>query len=87
MDDAHFAADVARAAGQLLLEVRASAHETGRELGRLGDAAANTLILDRLTSERPEDAVLSEESADDLTRLDAQRVWIIDPLDGSREYG
>ncbi|WP_338893463.1 3'(2'),5'-bisphosphate nucleotidase CysQ [Rhodococcus sovatensis] len=87
MDDAHFAADVAHAAGLLLLEVRARAHETGRELGRLGDAAANTLILDRLASERPEDAVLSEESADDLTRLDAQRVWIIDPLDGSREYG
>lgn len=86
-DDAQFAADVARVAGQLLLEVQGTASETGRELGRLGDAQANTYILGRLAAERAEDSVLSEESADDLTRLEARRVWIIDPLDGSREYG
>ncbi|WP_072807104.1 3'(2'),5'-bisphosphate nucleotidase CysQ [Rhodococcoides yunnanense] len=88
-DDSTFAADVARAAGELLLEVRAreAATTTGRELGRLGDGQADELILARLRSERPEDSVLSEESADDLARLGATRVWIIDPLDGSREYG
>nr|WP_296775174.1 3'(2'),5'-bisphosphate nucleotidase CysQ [Rhodococcus sp. (in: high G+C Gram-positive bacteria)] len=86
-DDAGFAADVAREAGQLLVEVKRAAAETGRELGRLGDARANTYILERLASERPGDAVLSEESADDAVRLTAERVWIIDPLDGSREYG
>ncbi|NIL75932.1 hypothetical protein RhoFasB10_02042 [Rhodococcus sp. B10] len=86
-DDAHFAADVARAAGELLLEIRDGASVTGRELGRLGDAQANDLILARLKTDRPDDAVLSEESVDDRARLDASRVWIIDPLDGSREYG
>ncbi|MGA9873388.1 MAG: 3'(2'),5'-bisphosphate nucleotidase CysQ [Rhodococcus sp. (in: high G+C Gram-positive bacteria)] len=88
-DDALFAADVANAAGRVLLDIRAREHggATGRDLGRIGDAAANDLILSRLRNERPNDAVLSEESADDLSRLDASRVWIIDPLDGSREYG
>lgn len=88
-DDALFAAEIAEAAGRLLLDVREreSGKTEGRELGRLGDAEANTFILDRLASERSADAVLSEESADDLARLSADRVWIIDPLDGSREYG
>ncbi|MDJ0395698.1 3'(2'),5'-bisphosphate nucleotidase CysQ [Rhodococcus sp. G-MC3] len=87
IDDAIFAADVAQEAGQLLLEVKSAATETGRELGRLGDTRANTYILGRLARDRPGDAVLSEESADDSARLGAERVWIIDPLDGSREYG
>ncbi len=88
-DDARFAADVAESAGRLLLEIREREGRStqGRELGRLGDTEANALILARLASERPGDAVLSEESADDLRRLKASRVWIIDPLDGSREYG
>lgn len=88
-DDALFAADVAEAAGRLLVGVREREHgrTEGRELGRMGDAEANTYILGRLAAERPGDSVLSEESADDLVRLDAARVWIIDPLDGSREYG
>ncbi len=88
-DDARFAADLAESAGRLLLEIREREGRTtqGRELGRLGDTEADALILGRLAGERPGDAVLSEESADDLRRLDAARVWIIDPLDGSREYG
>ncbi|SNS84565.1 3'(2'),5'-bisphosphate nucleotidase CysQ [Rhodococcoides kyotonense] len=85
--DSEFAADVARAAGELLLRIRDTSDVRGRELGRLGDTQANDLILNRVRAERPGDSVLSEESADDLTRLDASRVWIIDPLDGSREYG
>lgn len=89
LDDARLAAEIASAAGELLLTVRAIDGDTliGRELGRRGDHAANTYILDRLAAARPGDAVLSEESADDPARVDADRVWIIDPLDGSQEYG
>lgn len=58
----------------------------GKNLGHDGDAAANTAILRALNDARPEDAVLSEEAADDMARLSATRVWIIDPLDGTREY-
>ena len=49
-------------------------------------ARANTLILDRLREHRPDDAVLSEEAADDLSRVRADRVWIVDPVDGTREF-
>ncbi|MEU0498322.1 3'(2'),5'-bisphosphate nucleotidase CysQ [Mycobacterium sp. NPDC006124] len=55
-------------------------------LGDAGDRTANTLILDRLHEHRPDDAVLSEEAADDLSRLGADRVWIVDPVDGTREF-
>ena len=83
--DARLAASVAEQAGRLLLEVRAAGLE-GKELGRQGDLRSNELILGRLADERPGDAVLSEESADSPARLDAERVWIVDPLDGTREY-
>lgn len=87
--DARFAVEIAVEAGELLLEIRDRELGTtdGRELGRRGDRAANTLLLDRLAARRAGDAVLSEESADDRSRLDCARVWIIDPLDGSRQYG
>ncbi len=52
-----------------------------------GDAQANVLILDALQQARPDDAILSEESADNPIRLGARRVWIVDPLDGTREFG
>lgn len=85
--DAELAAELAEQAGALLLDLR---REIGTvdpvELGNRGDQLANTFLLDRLASARPDDAVLSEESSDDLTRLVAERVWIIDPLDGTREY-
>jgi 3'(2'), 5'-bisphosphate nucleotidase len=84
--DPRLAASVAEQAGQLLLELRASGL-TGKELGAAGDARSNELILERLAAARPGDAVLSEESVDDRRRLDADRVWIVDPLDGTREYG
>src|SRR5699024_8236933 len=84
--DQRLAVDLAADAGQLLVELRTSG-PSGRELGDLGDRDANTLLLDRLAAERPGDAVLSEESGDDLARVDADRVWIIDPVDGTREYG
>ncbi|MBJ7341573.1 3'(2'),5'-bisphosphate nucleotidase CysQ [Mycolicibacterium sp.] len=56
------------------------------DLGDAGDRRANTLILRRLREQRPDDAVLSEEAADDLSRLRADRVWIVDPVDGTREF-
>ena len=58
----------------------------GRELKDAGDAAAHELLMDLLAEHRPGDAVLSEEGKDDKARLDADRVWIVDPLDGTREF-
>ena len=85
--DARLAADLALQAGRLLLDLQDSSGLTGKALGARGDAESNVLLLDRLAAERPGDAVLSEESADSPLRLEADRVWIIDPLDGTREYG
>ncbi|EKF21025.1 3'-phosphoadenosine 5'-phosphate phosphatase [Mycolicibacterium hassiacum DSM 44199] len=90
LTDAALAAAVAEEAGRLLLAIR---NEVGDEyfydpyaLGDAGDRRANTLILDRLRAERPDDAVLSEEAVDDLSRIRADRVWIVDPVDGTREF-
>src|SRR3954471_16151499 len=85
--DARVAADLARQAGDLLLTLRGASGLTGKDLGKRGDAASNSLLLRELAAVRPDDAVLSEESADSPARLSAKRVWIIDPLDGTREYG
>jgi len=85
--DAELAADLAEEAGRLLLAVREEVgHDFPPALGDAGDIRANALLLRRLRQERPGDAVLSEEAHDDLLRLNADRVWIIDPLDGTREY-
>jgi 3'(2'), 5'-bisphosphate nucleotidase len=85
--DARLAASLAGAAAELLLTIRAADDGTDpKALGRLGDARSNALILERLAAERPGDAILSEESTDDPARLAASRVWIIDPLDGTREF-
>jgi 3'(2'), 5'-bisphosphate nucleotidase len=85
-DDVEVAGAAARAAADVLLPLRAQGL-TGRALGDAGDAAAQRAILDVLGRHRPDDVVLSEEAADDPRRLDAERVWIVDPLDGTREYG
>jgi 3'(2'), 5'-bisphosphate nucleotidase len=85
--DVDLAADLARRAGELLLAIRASSGLEGKELGKRGDHDANELLLAGLAEARPDDAVLSEESVDSPARLSADRVWIIDPLDGTREYG
>ena len=87
MDDVAVAASAARAAARVLLALRADGALTGRALGDAGDAAAQEAISAVLAAERPGDAVLSEEAADDERRLSADRVWIVDPLDGTREYG
>lgn len=87
LTDAALAADLAEQAGRLLLAVRDEVgHDYPWELGDAGDFRANAYILRRLREERPHDAVLSEEAYDDLKRLQADRVWIIDPLDGTREF-
>jgi 3'(2'), 5'-bisphosphate nucleotidase len=85
--DDRLAAELAEQAGRLLLGLRADSGLTGRDLGKRGDADSNALLLRELAAARPADAVLSEESADSPARLSAERVWIIDPLDGTREYG
>lgn len=85
-DDRELAGRLATEAGRLLVRLRRDSAATGKELGRAGDLAANELLIAALAEHRPDDAVLSEESADDLRRLTAQRVWIVDPLDGTREY-
>lgn len=87
LTDAELAADLAADAGKLLLQVRAEiGFDQPWTLGEAGDRQANSLLLRRLQDERPGDAVLSEEAHDDLARLKSDRVWIIDPLDGTREF-
>jgi 3'(2'), 5'-bisphosphate nucleotidase len=85
LTDHRLAASIAEEAGRLLLEIQ-SGGQAGRQLGESGDARSNELILRRLAEARPSDAVLSEESVDRPTRLSASRVWIVDPLDGTREF-
>jgi 3'(2'), 5'-bisphosphate nucleotidase len=85
--DAALAAEVAQEAGELLLRVREDVgYYDPYELGDAGDAIANKLILARLHERRPQDAVLSEEAVDDLSRVHADRVWIVDPVDGTWEF-
>lgn len=85
VNDHEFSAWLATVAGEELLKVRTSGL-TGKDLKDAGDLAAHNLIMDLLAQHRPEDAVLSEEGKDDKIRLQADRVWIIDPLDGTREF-
>ena len=86
LTDVAVAERAARAAAGILQELRSGAL-TGRPLGDAGDAAAEQAIVDTLVRERPDDVIFSEEAADDGRRLGADRVWIVDPLDGTREYG
>jgi 3'(2'), 5'-bisphosphate nucleotidase len=85
MDDHEFSVFAAEAAGARLLEVRQQGLE-GRALKDAGDAAAQELLAGLIAEHRPDDHVLSEEASDDKSRLEADRVWIIDPLDGTREF-
>lgn len=86
-DDHTLALALATAAGRLLLEVREELADAGvRILRDAGDTRSQDLLAGLLARTRPRDAVLSEEAADDRSRLAARRVWIIDPLDGTREF-
>lgn len=84
--DAELARTLADGAGALLLALQQAGTLNGKALGDEGDQKANAWLLERLRAARPEDAILSEEAKCDGSRLSASRVWIIDPLDGTREY-
>lgn len=87
MTDADLAAHLAETAGRLLLEVRASGLFSAKALGKAGDQTANQFLVHALREQRAEDGLLSEEMACDGARLQHSRVWIVDPVDGTREYG
>ncbi|HZA12629.1 3'(2'),5'-bisphosphate nucleotidase CysQ [Mycobacterium sp.] len=87
MTDHALAATLATKAGRLLLEVRNEvADATAGERKAAGDKRSHDFLMKALAELRPADAVLSEEGVDDPVRLSAARVWIVDPLDGTREF-
>ncbi len=85
--DNELAARLASEAGAKLMALRRAATHEGKTLGAEGDRIANAFLMQALRDARPNDAILSEEEADSDARLSNPRVWIIDPLDGTREYG
>jgi 3'(2'), 5'-bisphosphate nucleotidase len=89
MSDHELALDLAQRAGALLLEVRAELVASGadeRTIKDAGDLRSHNWLMEQLASLRAEDAVLSEEGKDDQARLAFSRAWIVDPLDGTREF-
>ena len=91
MNDHELAASLATDAGDVLLAVREElADATAAERKDAGDKRAHHFLMEALAAERPDDAVLSEEATEEErandSRLTADRVWIIDPLDGTREF-
>jgi 3'(2'), 5'-bisphosphate nucleotidase len=87
LDDGNLAARLAEEAGRILLQVRGSGLFEGKALGKAGDQTANRFLVEALKAQRPSDGLLSEEEKDSPERLSKERVWIIDPVDGTREYG
>jgi 3'(2'), 5'-bisphosphate nucleotidase len=85
-DDHALAHDLAERAGRLLLELRAQGGDPD-VLRKAGDRTSHEFLMAELAKARPTDAVLSEEGIDNKARLTAERVWIVDPLDGTREFG
>jgi 3'(2'), 5'-bisphosphate nucleotidase len=85
-DDDRLAAELAEQAGSLLLGLRAGGGDPGG-LRKAGDRLSHEFLSAELAARRPGDAVLSEEGRDNPARLSADRVWIVDPLDGTREFG
>jgi 3'(2'), 5'-bisphosphate nucleotidase len=85
-DDHALAHELAARAGQRLLELRARGGEPDL-LRKTGDRSSHEFLIAEFANRRPGDVVLSEEGADDPARLAASRVWIVDPLDGTREFG
>lgn len=86
LTDAALARAIAAEAGALLMDIRRTSGLTGAALGDRGDRLADDLILARLRAARPGEFILSEESRDDVARCAARRVWVVDPLDGTRDY-
>ena len=86
LTDAALARAIALEAGELLLRLRRESGLAGKALGDRGDRLADDLIHERLRAARPGEFILSEETADDQARCAASRVWVVDPLDGTRDY-
>lgn len=87
LSDAELAAALAVEAGRILKDVRETSGLEGKALGKAGDAAANAYLCEAIRAARPDDGLLSEEEKDDTARCAMSRVWIVDPVDGTREYG
>ena len=87
MTDVELATHLAAVAGRLLVEVRASGVLSLKALGKAGDATANQFLVHAINEQRPDDGLLCEEEKDSAERLSKSRVWIVDPVDGTREYG
>ena len=87
MTDVELAAHLAETAGKILIQVRDSGLFSAKALGKAGDQTANQFLVHALREQRPDDGLLSEEMKCDGSRLGQGRVWIIDPVDGTREYG
>jgi 3'(2'), 5'-bisphosphate nucleotidase len=87
MTDAELAAHLAEVAGKLLIQVREAGVFSPKAQGKAGDATANQFLCHAISEQRPDDGLLSEESKDTEERLGKSRVWIVDPVDGTREYG
>lgn len=85
--DEQLAERLATAAGAILLDLRACSGLEGKALGQAGDRQANAMLCREIRAARPADALLSEEEKDNPARCGNSRVWIVDPLDGTREYG
>ncbi|WP_309621788.1 3'(2'),5'-bisphosphate nucleotidase CysQ [Novosphingobium sp.] len=87
LNDGELAAHLAQVAGRILCEVRGSGVFSAEALGKAGDQTANQFLVRALREQRPDDGLLSEEQQDNFERLAHARVWIIDPVDGTREFG
>lgn len=85
-NDQRLAEDLAAQAGRMLTDLRVS-RIPREEIGAHADSESHSVIVDRLAYTRPDDVVYTEENAEDTARLEADRVWFVDPLDGVREYG
>lgn len=88
LNDHDLAAQLATRAGELLIAVRAELADAEMTVRKdEGDRRSHNFLMGELAAFRPDDAILSEEGKDDASRLTADRIWIIDPLDGTREFG
>ena len=88
--DHAISARIATDTGTLLLDIRERLFAQGADSWTVkdtGDLEAHRFIMNALREHFPDDGILSEEGRDDLSRLDKERVWIVDPLDGTREFG
>ena len=88
--DAELATRLAVEAGRILVDLRAELwgrNAPSWQVMDMGDLAAHRFLLDELRGARPDDAVLSEEGYEDPRRFERDHCWIVDPLDGTNEYG